>query len=95
MQADGGVCGGARAGQARDGQAGQRRVRRAARIGEECVALEAGVSTAALGVQDPQLCPATRRPEPIPADNHLGALPDDIPTEPDPRSTGQLQPERC
>jgi hypothetical protein len=83
MQVDGGVRGGVRAS-----------ADRAGRIGEERVAPEAGVPAAPLRVEDPKLCPPACRSEPVSADEHLGALPDDIPTEPDPRSTGQLKPER-
>jgi hypothetical protein len=85
MQADGGICGGAAGDQARG---------RAARIDKEHVAPEAGIPATALGVEDPQLRPATRWAEPIPADKHLGPLPDHVPAEPDPRAPGELQPER-
>jgi len=87
MQADGGACGGTRArrlDQERPGRLDQKP------LTQERLALETGVPTASLGVEDPQLCPATRWPEPVPADDHLGPLSDDIPAEPDPRSTGQL-----
>ncbi len=84
------MCGGARA-----GQADTRPARRAPGIGEERVAQEAGVPATPLRVEDPNLCSTPRRPEPVPADEHFGALPDDIPAEADPRSTGQLQPKRC
>jgi len=86
MQADGGVCGGVGGNQARG--------RVASRIDEERVAPEAGIPASALGVEDPQLRPATRGSEPVPADEHLGPLPDHVPAEPDPRATGKLQPER-
>ncbi len=76
MQADGGVCG-----VVTSGQAGGRP---AARIDEECVAHEAGIPAAALGVEDPQLGPPARWPEPVPADEHLGSLSDHIPAQPDP-----------
>ena len=86
MQADGGVCGGVAGDQARG--------RAAARIDEERVLREAGIPATALGVEDPQLGPATRRSEPVPADEHLGPLPDHVPAEPDPRAPGKLQAER-
>jgi hypothetical protein len=89
MQADGGVCRGVRAGQADTDPA-----RPAPWIGEERVAQEAGIPAAPFRVEDPNLCSTPCRPEPVPADEHLGALPDDIPAEADPRSTGQLQPKR-
>ena len=63
-------------------------------IGEERIAPEAGIPPTALGVEDPQLCPAARWPEPVAADDHLGPLADDVPAEPDPRSAGKLQAER-
>jgi len=63
-------------------------------VGEERVAGEAGIPAAAVGVQDPQLGPAARRPEPVAADDHLGPLADHVPAEPDPRSTGELEAER-
>jgi hypothetical protein len=75
MQADGGVCGVA---------GDQARGRAAARIDEERVPPEAGIPATAIGVEDPQLGPATRRSEPVPADDHLGPLSDHVPAEPDP-----------
>ena len=85
MQADGGVCGGVAGDQARG--------RAAARIDEERFTPEAGIPAAALGVEDPELRPAACWAEPVPADEHLGPLPDDIPAEPDPRAPGELQPK--
>ena len=86
MQADGGVCGWVAGDQARG--------RAATRIDEERVAPEAGIPAAAFGVEDPQLRPATRWSEPVPADEHLGPLPDHVPAEPDPRAPGELEAER-
>jgi hypothetical protein len=86
MQADGGVCGGVAGDQARG--------RAATRIDEERVAPEAGIPATAVGVEDPQLRPATRWSEPVPADEHLGPLPDHVPAEPDPRAPGELEAER-
>jgi hypothetical protein len=53
---------------------------------------EAGVALPAVGVEDPQ-----RRPPPwwagaVARDDHLRSLADDVSTEPDPRSTGELEP---
>jgi hypothetical protein len=87
------VCGGARGRRNRVGHAGPGRDRRTPRIGEELVPSEAGIPAAAFGIQDPQLRPTTRWPEPVPADDHLGPLADHVPAEPDPRSTGELQAE--
>ena len=72
-------------------RAGQDLRRRAGRIGEERLTPEAGISATAFGVEDPQLGPAARRPEPVPADDHLGPLADHVPAEPDPRPTGKLE----
>ena len=57
-------------------------------VAQEGVAQEAGIPAATVRVEDPKLRPAARRTEPVPADDDLGALADDIPAEPDPRSTG-------
>ena len=58
---------------------------------EELGMAEAGVALPAVGVEDPQ-----RRPPPwwagaVARDDHLRSLADDVPSEPDPRSTGQLE----
>jgi hypothetical protein len=60
---------------------------------EEAVAEEAGVTSSALRVEDPELRPPPRRPEPAPGDSHLRPLADNIPTQADPRPPGELEPE--
>jgi hypothetical protein len=60
-------------------------------LGEELGVVEAGVALSAVGVEDPQ-----RRPPPwwagaIARDDHLRSLADDVASEPDPRSTGELE----
>ena len=57
---------------------------------------ETGVPVAAIGVDDPEVGPAPGWTESIAGDEHLGLLPDDIPTEAKPGATGQLeaQPDR-
>jgi hypothetical protein len=60
-------------------------------LGEELGVAEAGVALSAVGVEDPQ-----RRPPPgwtgaIARDDHLRSLADDVSSEPDPRSTGELE----
>jgi hypothetical protein len=60
-------------------------------VEQQRVVGEAGVSSATLGVEDPELGPATGRPEPGPGDGRLGGLADDVASEPDPRSSDQLQ----
>ncbi len=54
---------------------------------------EAGVTFAAVGVEDPQVCPPARRAEAVPGDHHLGPLPDDVAAEPDPGPAGELETE--
>ncbi len=60
---------------------------------EERIPAQAGVPIAAVGVEDPELRPSPRRPEPVPGDDHLRPLADDIPSEPDPRLADELEPE--
>jgi hypothetical protein len=60
-------------------------------LGEELGVAEAGVALSAVGVEDPQ-----RRPPPgwtgaIARDDHLRSLADDVSSEPNPRSTGELE----
>ncbi len=62
-------------------------------IAEEWLAEEAGVPVAALRIEDPELHPAPRRSGPVPGDDHLRPLADDVPAEPDPRPPGELQAE--
>lgn len=68
-----------------DGRTGWERLR------EEPVVEEAGVPLTAFRVEDPELRSPPGRTEPIAGDRDLCPLPDDIPSEPDPRSTSQLQ----
>lgn len=64
------------------------------RIGpEKRIPAQAGVPVAAVRVEDPELCPPPRRPEPVPGDDHLRPLADDIPAEPDPRPADEFEPE--
>ena len=60
---------------------------------EERIPAQAGVPVAAVRVEDPELRPPPRRPEPVPGDDHLRPLADDIPPEPDPRPADELEPE--
>jgi hypothetical protein len=62
-------------------------------IGEELGMAEAGVALSAVGVEDLQ-----RRPPPwwagaVARDDHLRSLADDVASEADPRSPGELQPD--
>ena len=93
----------ARARASRSGRCGQKRWRSrtivgpwlegGGGVGEERVAEEAGVATATLRVEDPELHPPPRRAGPVPGDHHLRPLADDIPAEPDPGPSGELEPE--
>src|SRR5688572_31817130 len=60
---------------------------------QEALAAEAGVALAAVGVQDLEGRSAAGWPGPVTGDDHLRSLADHVPAEPDPRSTGQLQPD--
>jgi hypothetical protein len=60
---------------------------------EQLVAAEAGIALAAVGVQDPKAGSPARWAGPITGDDHLRSLADLVPAEPDPRSTGQLEPD--
>lgn len=62
-------------------------------IGEKWLAEEACVPASSLRVEDPELRPPPRRAEAVPGDDHLRSLADDVPTEPDPRPSGELEPE--
>ncbi len=52
---------------------------------------EAGVALSAVGVEDPQRRPTPGWPGAIARDDHLRSLADDVSSEPDPRSTGELE----
>ena len=54
---------------------------------------QAGIAGAAVGIEDSQLRPAARRPEPVSGDDDLGALADDVPSQPDPRPPRELEPQ--
>ena len=60
---------------------------------EEVVAAEAGVPFAAVGVEDPEGRPLSRRAGPVAGHDHLRPLADDVAPEPDPRSPGELEPD--
>jgi hypothetical protein len=60
-------------------------------VKEQLVAAEAGVARPSVGIQDPEGRSPARRSGAITRDHHLRSLADDVPAEPDPRSTGQLQ----
>jgi hypothetical protein len=62
-------------------------------VGEEWLAEEAGIPIAALRVEDPEFRPPPRRAGPVPGDDHLRPLADDVAAEPDPRPPGELEPE--
>jgi len=55
--------------------------------------VEAGIALATLRVEDPELRSPPRRPEAVADDHHLRSLADDVPAEPDPGPSGELQPE--
>ena len=58
---------------------------------QQLLAAEAGVALASVRVQDPEGRSPARWSGPIAGDDHLRALADHVPAEPDPRSTSQLQ----
>jgi hypothetical protein len=60
-------------------------------IAEKVRAVEAAVALAALGVEDPELRPPARRPEPVAGDRHVRSLADDVAPEPDPCSARELE----
>ena len=62
-------------------------------VGEEVVAGEAGVALTALRVEDPEGRPPARRAVAVAGDQHLRSLADDVASEPDPRSPGELEPD--
>ena len=62
-------------------------------IGQERLAEETGVPTSALRVEDPEVRPPTRRTGPVAGDDHLRPLADDVPAQPDPRPSSELEPE--
>ena len=64
------------------------------RVMQESGSTEAGVALAAVGIEDPELGPPTRRAEAVPGDRHLRPLADDIPAEPDPVASAELEAER-
>jgi len=60
-------------------------------VDEERIPGETGVPLAALGIEDPEGRPPSRRSVSVVGDVHLRALTDDVASQADPRSTGQLQ----
>jgi hypothetical protein len=60
---------------------------------EQVLASEAGVPLASVRVQDPEGRPPARWSGPVASDDHLRVLANHVPAEPDPRSTGQLEPD--
>jgi hypothetical protein len=54
---------------------------------------ETAVPLATLGVEDPELRPAARRPVPAAGHGRLGPLADDVPAEPDPGPALELEPQ--
>ncbi|HJW21509.1 MAG TPA: hypothetical protein VJ506_03675 [Candidatus Limnocylindrales bacterium] len=54
---------------------------------------EAGISLAAVGVEDPEDRPPPRRAGPIAGHDHLRSLADDVASEPNPRPPSQLHPD--
>jgi hypothetical protein len=60
---------------------------------QEVLAAEAGVALAAVRVEDPEGCSPPGWTGPVAGDDHLRSLADHVPSEADPRSTGQLEPD--
>ena len=54
---------------------------------------ETRVPLAALGVEDPERRPPTRRAVAVVGDERFGALADDVAAQADPRPAGQLEPD--
>jgi len=52
---------------------------------------QTAVPVATLGVEDPELRPSPRRPVAAPSDERLGSLAHDVPSEPDPAASLELQ----
>lgn len=68
------------------GSLGGRRV-----LGQERPETKARIPISAIGVEDPERGPPPRWPGPAARDDDLGGLPDDIPPQPDPRLSGELE----
>jgi hypothetical protein len=62
-------------------------------VDQQGVPGETGVPLAALGVEDPEGRPTSRRTVPVVRDECLGALADDVAAEADPRPASQLEPD--
>ena len=62
-------------------------------IDEEPVTAEAAIALTAVGVEDPERRPTSRRAVAVPGDQRLRPLSDDVAPETDPRPASQLQPE--
>lgn len=54
---------------------------------------EAGIALATVRVEDPERRPTPRRPIAVAGDQRLGALPDDVAAETDPRAPRELEAE--
>jgi hypothetical protein len=64
------------------------------RVVDESRPTEAGIPLAAVGVEDPELGPATRWAITVPGDHHPRPLADDVPAETDPVTPVELNPKR-
>jgi hypothetical protein len=62
-------------------------------VTKQVLTAEAGVALAAVGIQDPKAGSPPWWAGPIAGDDHLRSLADDVAPEPDPRSTGKLEPD--
>jgi hypothetical protein len=58
---------------------------------QEVLATEAGVTLAAVRIEDSERRPPAGWAGPVAGDDHLRSLADDVPSEANPRSTGQLE----
>jgi hypothetical protein len=62
-------------------------------VPQQLVVEEAGVAFSAVGVEDPELRPPTRRTGPVAGDHHLRQLADDVASQPDPAPPGEFEAE--
>ena len=62
-------------------------------VDEEVLPAKAGVSLAAVRIEDPERGPSARRSEPVAGDERLGLLSDHVAPEADPSPAGQLESE--
>ena len=61
------------------------------RVDEEVLPAQAGVSLAAVRIEDPERRPSARRTEPVAGDERLGLLPDHVAPEADPSPDGSAR----